>query len=147
MTLKDHKPNFDNNATVTLISPAKNERGSISKVILENINKELQNKLQPQQWNNTTAVINWFKKIKSKNKHKFVIFDTKDFYFSISKKLLDDSINFLQQHVQIKREDFSIFQYTRKSLLCNKKVLWQKKNTNHFDVAMGYYDVAEVVNL
>ena len=31
MTLKDHKPNFDNNATVTLISPAKNEIGSISK--------------------------------------------------------------------------------------------------------------------
>ena len=76
-----------------------------------------------------------------------MIFDTKDFYSSISKKLLDDCINFPQQHVQIKREDFSIFQHTRKSLLCNKKVLWQKKNTNLFDVAMGYYNVAEVVNL
>ena len=39
-------------------------------------------------------VINWFKKTESKNKYKFKIFDIKDFYFSISKKLLDDSINF-----------------------------------------------------
>ena len=62
MTLKDHKPNFENNATSRLINPAKNEVGKISKVILENINKELQNKLQLQQWNNTTAVINWFLK-------------------------------------------------------------------------------------
>ena len=54
-----------------------------------------------------TAVINWFKKIENKNKYKLMIFDIKGFYSSISKKLLDDSINFAQQHVQIKRR----FQY------------------------------------
>ena len=46
-----------------------------------------------------------------------MIFDIKDFYSSISKNLLDDSINFARQDVQIKREDFSIIQHTRKSLL------------------------------
>ena len=38
-----------------LINPAKNEIGRISKVIFKNINKELQNNLQLQQWNNTTS--------------------------------------------------------------------------------------------
>ena len=147
ITLKDHKPQFENNATARLINPAKNEIGRISKVILENINKELRNKLQLKQWNNKTAVINWFRKIEDKNKYKFIIFDIKDFYSSISKKLLDDSINFARQHVQIKREDFSIIQHARKSLLYNKEIPWQKKDTNIFDVAMGAYDGAEVCEL
>ena len=116
-------------------------------MILENINKELRNKLQLQQSNNTTAVINWFKKIEDKNKYKFMIFDIKDFYSSISKKLLDDSINFARQHVQIKREDFSIIQHGRKSLLYNEEIPWQKKDTNLFDIAMGAYDGAEVSEL
>ena len=129
ITLKDHKPQFENNATARLVNPAKNEIGRLSKVILENINKELRNKLQLQQWNNTTALINWFKKIEDKN------------------KLLDDSINFARQHAQIKREDFSIIQHARKSLLYNKEIPWQKKDTNLFDVTMGAYDGAEVCEL
>ena len=35
----------------------------------------------------------------------------------ITKKILDDSINFARQHVQMQREDFSIIQQGRKSLL------------------------------
>ena len=57
-----------------------------------------------------------------------MIFDTKDLYSSISKKLLDDSIDFARQHVQIKREDFSIILHARKSLLYNKEISWQKKH-------------------
>ena len=41
ITLKDQKPNFENNATARLINPTKNEIGRISKMILEKINKEL----------------------------------------------------------------------------------------------------------
>ena len=116
-------------------------------MIIQNINKESRNKLQPQQWNNITAVINWFQKIENKNKYKFMVFDIKDFYSSVSKKLLDDSINFARQHVQLKREDFSMIQHTRKSLLYNKEIPWQKKNTNLFDVPMGAYDGAEVCEI
>ena len=65
--IKNHKPNFENNATAKLINPTKNEIERISKVILKNISKELRNKLQLQQWSNTTAVINWFKKIENEN--------------------------------------------------------------------------------
>ena len=52
-----------------------------------------------------------------------------------------------RQHVQIKREDFRVIQHARKSLLYNKKIQWQKKNTNLFDVAVGAYDGAEVCEL
>ena len=147
VTLKDHKQNLENNPTAILINPVKNEIGRISKVILENINKELGNKLQLQQWNNATAVINWFKKIENKSKYKYMIFDIKDFHSSISKKALDDSINFMRQRVQIKREDFSIIQHARKSLLYNKGIWWQKKNYNNFDVATGAYHGAEVCEI
>ena len=44
-----------------------------------------------------------------------MIFDIKYFYSSISKKLLDDSIKFARQHMQIKKEDLSIIQHARKS--------------------------------
>ena len=56
-----------------------------------------------------------------------MIFDIKEFHSSISKKLLDDSINFTRQHLQTKREDFSIIQHGRKLLIYNKKIPWQKK--------------------
>ena len=52
-----------------------------------------------------------------------------------------------RQHVQIKREDFSIIQHARKSLLYNKEIPWQKKNTKLFDVTMGAYDGAEVCEI
>ena len=67
--------NFENNATTRLIDLAKSELakseiGRTSKVILKIINKQLGNKLQLQQWNNTTVVINWFEKIEKRNKKK-----------------------------------------------------------------------------
>ena len=36
--LNDHKPNLQNNPTVRLLNPAKNELGRISKNILDKIN-------------------------------------------------------------------------------------------------------------
>ena len=38
ITIKDHNENFDNQPTVQLINPAKNELGRISKLILDKIN-------------------------------------------------------------------------------------------------------------
>ena len=64
-----------------------------------------------------------------------MMFQVKGFHSSISKKLLDDSINFVRQHAQMKGENFNINHNSRKSLLYNKKILWQKKNNNLFNVA------------
>ena len=46
ISLKDHKENFQNNPTIRLINPAKNELGKMSKVILDAINKNVQENLQ-----------------------------------------------------------------------------------------------------
>ena len=70
-TLKDHKENFQNNPTVRLINPAKNEIGRISKVILDKINSSLIEQLKVNQWKNTQNVIEWFTKIEEKSNHKF----------------------------------------------------------------------------
>ena len=60
---------------------------------------------------------------------------------------MHDIINFVQQHIQIKREDFNIIQHTRKSLLYNKESVLQKKSTNLSDVAIGAYNGAGVMKL
>ena len=65
-TLKDHKENFQNNPTVRLINPAKNDIGRISKVILGKINSSLIKQLKVKQWKNTQHFIEWFMKIEKK---------------------------------------------------------------------------------
>ena len=80
---KDHKENFQNNPSVRLINPAKNELGRLSKFIIQAMNKELRHIFNLNQWKNTEGVINWFKRINEKQLCRFVIFDIKDFYPSI----------------------------------------------------------------
>ena len=57
ITLKDHKENFQNNPSVRLMNPAKNELGRLSKFILQAMNKELRHKFNLNQWKNTDDVI------------------------------------------------------------------------------------------
>ena len=54
ITLKDHKPNFQNNPAVRLLNPIKNEFGRISKTILDKINVNLRNSLHLNQWKKLT---------------------------------------------------------------------------------------------
>ena len=55
-----------------------------------------------------------------------MIFDIKDFYPSITKKLIDNVFNFAQQHVQIKREEVTIIQQASKSLQQENSVVKEK---------------------
>ena len=89
-----------------LINSAKNEIVKANKVILENINNEFLNNLQLQQWNNSTTIINWCKKIENKSKYKFMTLHKKDIYSTTRKKLLDDAINFEHQGAQKKKRRF-----------------------------------------
>ena len=61
ITLKNHKENFDNNPTVRLINPPKNELGPIIKAILDTANRNIRETLDLNQWRNTETVIDWFK--------------------------------------------------------------------------------------
>ena len=60
ITLKDHKENFQNNPSVRLLHPAKNELGRLSKFIIQAVSKELRHKLNMNQWKNTEDDIDWF---------------------------------------------------------------------------------------
>ena len=99
------------------------------------------------QWKNTDDVIDQFKSIEDKQHCKFVIFDIKDFYTSIKESLLKQSLDFAEKYTKVISEDKVIIKHARKSLLFNKQQIWIKKESGLFDVMMGAYDGAEVVNL
>lgn len=147
ITLKDHKDNFANNPKTRLINPAKNEIGRISKVILANINKELVTKLQLNQWQSSTEVINWFKNIDNKHECKFIVFDIEQFYPAIKESVLMKALEFAKAHTKILKKNIDIIRHSRRSLLFNNGEPWVKKEDESFDVTMGAYDGAEVCEL
>ena len=107
ITLKDRKPNFLKNPKVRLLKPAKNELGRISKSILDKINTSLRNSIKVNEWKENSEVIECFKNIRNKQKHKFILFDIKDFYLTITKDQLTKTkcLKFAEEKVQISNDD------------------------------------------
>ena len=136
ITLNDHKPNFQNNPTVRLLNPGKNELGRISKTILDKTNVDLRNSLHLNQWKNT-QVIDWFTGIDNKQHYKFIMFDIKDFYSSILKELLTDVLTFAETVINLDDHGKKIIYHSRKSLLFNQGQTWIKQKSDLFDVSMG----------
>ena len=147
ITLKDHKPNFENHPTTRLINPSKNEIGRISKVVLDNINVRLREALGVNQWKSTGEVLEWFRNLPDKKQYTFTVFDIKDFYPSIKESLLKEALDFAKQRTQIKKKDMDLIMHARKSLLFGDGSTWTKKEGGIFDVTMGAYDGAEVCEL
>ena len=143
ITLKDHKPNFQNNPTVRLLNPVKNELGQISKTILDKIYVNIRNSLHLNQKKNTQEVIDQFKAIDIKHQYKFIVFDIKDFYPSISKELLTDTLIFAETIIiNLDDHDKKIIYHSHKWLLFNQEKAQTK--TNLFDVSIGACDGVEV---
>ena len=86
--------NFDHFLMCRLITPGKSDIGVLSKEHIDNINKILREKTNVNQLRNTDAVVTWFKNIENKHISSFIKLDIIDFYPSISKDLLMNSINF-----------------------------------------------------
>ena len=89
--------------------------------MLDRINTSLQNLIKVNQWKDTREVIEWFKNITNKQKHKFIAFDIKDFYSTIMKDLLTKCLKFAEGKVQISNDDKKIIYHARKSLLFNEE--------------------------
>ena len=148
VTLKDHKQNFRSAVPCRLINPCKSELGKISKIILENINKTLIEKLNVNQWKNTETVIHWFKSIEQKSRCLFIQFDVIELYPSITETILEEVIVFAKQHTEILEKDLRIIKHCRKSLLYHEDEAWKKKESEScFDVTMGSNDGAEICEL
>ena len=92
---------------------------------------------------------NWLvlKGIPNKHLCKFVIFDIKEFYPSITKNLLKKAIFFAEVCTLLSDDDKAIIHHTTKSLLLNDQQTWIKRDSGLFDVTMGAYDGAEVCEL
>ena len=84
-------------------------------------NVSLRNLLHLNQWKNIQEVIDWFKGIDNKQHYKFIMFDIKDFYPSISKGLLNDALTFVETIINIDDHDKKIIYHSRKSLLFNQE--------------------------
>ena len=135
ISLKDHKEGFPNSPSFRLINPWKSGIGKISKHILDKINKSLLSNTKVNQWKNTSDVISWFKNINKKKQSSFINFDVKNFYPSISEKLLIDALNFAKSSINITEQDLSIIMQSRKTLLFQNSESWIKKTGNeNFDV-------------
>ena len=143
---KDHKPNFINKLHTRLINPSKTELGKISKNIIQNIVTNVRETSHRNLWRNSLDTIEWFRGIKNKSKTSFIQFDIIDFYPSISKKILIDSINYAKEYIDITKEQFDIILACRKTVLENNGITWIKSGPMNFDVPMGGYDSFQIAD-
>ena len=68
---------------------------------LDKINLNLRNATKVNQWKITNDVISWFKSIKHRQNCKFISFDIKYFYPTITKELLSKCLSFAETKIQI----------------------------------------------
>ena len=104
-----------------LINPLKTELGKVSKNIIKNIVTYVKKADYSNLWKNSYDTIEWFKKIKNKSKATFKQFDIIDFYPSITKNTLIDSINYARKYVEITEEQYDIILACRKTVLKNSR--------------------------
>ena len=123
ITIKDHKEDFPQKPSFRLINPSKSELGKVSKHILDNINKHIIEHTQPNQWKNSTSVIEWFEAIQDKQQCAFIVFDIESFYPSISIDLFNKALKFAQEITPIADNDMKIIMHSRKEETKTKNYL------------------------
>ena len=99
MTLKDHKENCTNRASLPcqLINPSKSELAKVSKIKLEKINQALGKHSQPME--KLKDCIERFKGIDNKKDCIFIKFDIQELYLSVSESILKNSILFAKNTI------------------------------------------------
>ena len=146
ITLKDHKPNFPESIKCRLINPCKSNIGKITKQILDRINDNIRTKLDLNQLKNTSAAIDWFKRIPLKQNKSFIQIDLVDYYPSVNEKLFQTTLNFAETITPITDLEKELLRNARQSLLYHDGDTWAKVS-GLFDVTMGSYDGAQFTDL
>ena len=106
--------------------------------ILDNINMKLFQATKMNQWKNTVSAIKSFNSLKDKHLMKFLMFDIKDFYPSITQDLLNKALNFASEYIYISKCDIDVINHARKSLLFDGSNTWIKKQGGLFDVSWAH---------
>ena len=78
---------------------------------------------------------------------KFVIFNIKGLYPSITENQLEKALSFAEAHTLLSDDGKAIIHHARKSLLFNDQQTWIKRDSGLFDVTMGAYNGAVVSEL
>ena len=73
----------------------------MSKKLVEDLVAEIKEKTKLCQWKNTLSCLQWFDKIQDKDKQTFMKLDINNYYGSISKALLDETIAWASSIVEI----------------------------------------------
>ena len=105
ITIKDHKKNFPEKPNFRLINPSKSDIGKVSERIFDQINQNISQNTNVDQWENSTSVIDWFKAVNNKPQYTFSVFDIESFYRSISLDLFEKALNFAKQITPIPDSD------------------------------------------
>ena len=106
-----------NKPTCRLINPCKTELGIISRQILENIVRDVKDKIKFNHWRGTKDVTTWFENIKDKKPKPFIAFDISDFYPQITKDLLRNVLDFATSYTNIAEEKQHIIMHAKQSTL------------------------------
>ena len=99
--------------------------GKISKILLDDINKEIRRKTGLNQWTDTDQVLEWFTSLEV-SKYKLLKFDVVEFYPSITEGLLNNAIRFAERYVEIEAEQINIIRNSCKSVLHSNGEAWIK---------------------
>ena len=127
--------------------PCKYKIEKISKEIPDRITSLLCSNLKVSKCSNTSSVIIQFRNNEDKQLYKFLRFDIKDFYPSIKGSLFHKALQSAKMRVNITQRNIEVIFHSRKSLLCNNRIPWIKKQGNGFDITIGAYDGAETCEL
>ena len=99
-------------------------------------------------WKTTQSVIYQFSNIKSKQKHRFIKFDVKDFYPSISRNTPLEALALANSYCAISQDEIDTVVHCCKSVLIYKNCAWSKKDMDDgFDIPLGSFHGAEVCEL
>jgi hypothetical protein len=130
-----------------MINPTKAEVGKIAMKIIDNVVKEIRAKNENcVQAISTKDVLEWFKSVDDKKNRKFINWDIDNFYASITPELLEESVDWATEFVDISAQQRKVIFQSCQSFLHFGGQPWRKKD-GIFDVGMGAYHGAQVCEL
>ena len=119
--LKDGKDDFRDNPTLRLLNPTKPELGRVSKQLVENLVAQIKEITKLCQWKNTLSCLQWFDKIEQKENYTFMKLDINNYYGSISKELLDETLAWASSIVDIDERTKKILYHVRRCFLFHQR--------------------------
>ena len=119
----------------------KNELGKVNQLIIDKVNKKDISELHFNQWKNINSVLKWFIDISNKKDSSSIQLDMKEFYPSINKNILANSIQLEKMYLTIDNKDLRLIMHCRKSLQFFGEETWENNSIEScFGVMMASFD-------